>query len=163
MRRNIQKSMRQLIILLPMIATGAAQDSVGDTVRVKVESFYQQLKDGDAAAFTGNFAIGFREFTPEGGLMTRPRTAETLERLANIMRNWKKSDWRFNETPRHVSIQVFGSTAVASFYAQGTVTNTEGETRLHMHRVTQVWSEIDGEWKLVNAHRSNLRSPAESE
>jgi ketosteroid isomerase-like protein len=52
--------------------------------------------------------------------------------------------------------QVYGNTAVATFYLVGT--HTDGEkTRNITNRVSAVWVKTGGEWKEAHHHESPLR------
>ena len=76
----------------------------------------------------------------------------------NLKANYEKGARR-NVVIKSIVVQVFGSTAVASYLIEGDDTNTKGETTHLLRRKTTVLIEENGDWKAVHSHTSDWISP----
>ena len=154
--RTVSIALMGLLLATP---AAIAQNETANTIRQKVRTMRQQFNSGDFDAFFRNIAVGHRRFVSNGGLRSPPATKEILAAAArNDKANYEKGA-RSNLTPTSIAVQVFESTAIASYYLQGNVTNTSGETTRRLLRVTKVFVEEDGQWKQVHSHSSNILSP----
>jgi ketosteroid isomerase-like protein len=57
---------------------------------------------------------------------------------------------------RHLSVKIFGITAVVTSYAAGTVTLPNGTVKQNTRRVTEIWVKEKGQWLRVHIHESPL-------
>ena len=68
-----------------------------------------------------------------------------------------QSGLKLNFEVRNLEAAVYGDSAVATFFMEGTVTPRNGQPRPDgPWRTSFVWSKQDGAWKLVHAHSSAL-------
>ena len=154
--RTVSIALMGLLLATP---AAMAQNETANAIRQKVRTMNQQFRDGDFDAYFANIAVGARRFGSNGGLRSTPATKEGLAAVArNFKANYEKGA-RNNTTPRSIAVQVFGSTAIASYYTGGNTTNTSGETTRILRRQTRVFVEDGGQWKLVHTHVSNILSP----
>ena len=140
-------------------AMAFAQDTKAEAVRQKIHEMTRQFIDGDFDAYFSNIAIGQRRFGPNGGPLTRAETKESLAAAAkNQKANYEKGSRR-NVTITSIDVQVFGSTAVASYLIKGDDTNAKGETTPLLRRKSTVLIQENGDWKAVHSHTSDWVSP----
>jgi ketosteroid isomerase-like protein len=67
-----------------------------------------------------------------------------------------KAGFDVNITSRHLEIAVFGNTAIATGYNEGTVTQPDGEVTEEISRFSEIWIKEGGSWKRVHIHSSPL-------
>ena len=135
MRPALRAISLSLVSLFLATTMAAAQDAKAEAVRQKIHEMTRQWIDGD---FDGNFsnkAVGLRRFGPNGGPLTSAMTKESLAAAArNARANYEKGARR-NVTITSIDVQVFGSTAVASYLIEGDDTNAKGETTHLLRRL----------------------------
>ncbi len=150
-----------IALMVSFLATpGAfAQTESPEAIRQKIRQMTQQYVDGDFDAYFSNIAVGQRRFGPNGGPLTGPMTKESIAAAArNVKANYEKGARR-NVTLKSIVVQVFGSTAVASYLIEGDDTNTKGETTHLRRRKTTVFIQDSGDWKAIHSHTSDFVSP----
>lgn len=147
---------------LLLAAPGAmAQNETANAIRQKIRTMHQQFSDGNFEAYFQNIAVGSTRFGPNGGLRGAPATAESLKATAANFKAARERGARDNTTPKHIAVRVYGSTAVATYYIEGNVTNQQGETSRVLQRGTRVFAEEGGQWKVVHTHISDIQSPSD--
>ena len=154
--RTVSIALMGLLLVTP---AAMAQNETANAIRQKIRTRSQQFSNGQFDAYFDGIAVGSRHFFANGGLRSNPATKEGLAATArNFKANYEKGA-RGNTTPKSIAVQVFGSTAVASYYIEGNATNTSGETTRILRRRTRVFVEDGGQWKVVHTHTSNIVSP----
>ena len=148
-----------LMGLFVAMSVAIAQDDKAEAVRQKIHEMTSQFIDGDFDAYFSNIAVGQRRFGPNGGPLTQPGTKESMAATArNLKANYEKGARR-KVTIKSIDVQVFGSTAVASYLIEGDDTNANGETTHLLRRKSTVLIQEDGDWKAVHSHTSDWVSP----
>ena len=163
MKTTFRTASIALMGLLLVSPAAMAQNETANAIRQKIRTMRQQFSNGQFDVYFDSVAVGNRRFGPNGGLRGTPATKESLAAAArNFKANYEKGA-RSNTTPKSIAVQVFGSTAVASYYIEGNTTNTSGETTRVLRRVTRVFVEDGGQWKVVHSHVSNILSPSDDD
>jgi ketosteroid isomerase-like protein len=67
-----------------------------------------------------------------------------------------KAGLEVNITTRHLAVDLYGNTAIATGYNEGTVTQPSGEVKREVARFTEVWIKEGGKWLRVHIHSSPL-------
>ncbi len=148
-----------LMMGLLLNAPGAmAQNETADAIRQLIRTMNQQWRDGDYDAYLNNIAIGADRFNANGGPRTTPATQEELAAAAEILEGAHQAGARSTTIPKSIDVRVYGSTAVATYYFDGDITDIRGVTRHVMRRRTQIFVEDVGQWKVVHTHTSNMQS-----
>ncbi len=59
-------------------------------------------------------------------------------------------------TARHLDVKIYGNTAIATGYIEGSITLPGGIFEQIRQRFTEVWIKQEGKWKRVHIHSSPL-------
>ena len=94
-------------------------------------------------------------FLPSGGLLVVAGGEKDKRRRQASFDAGLKFDLRV----RHLEAEVYGNTAVLTYYRVGTITRPDGISRSIKFRVTVVRIKQGGQWKEVHRHGSNLTLP----
>ena len=97
------------------------------------------------------------DFGADGGLL---ETFDSREERRNSFQATVDAGVKLNVRGRHIDARVYGnSTAVATSYGVGTVTQPNGTTNQTNQRITTVLIKQGGQWKVVHRHLSPVRLP----
>jgi len=94
-------------------------------------------------------------FLPSGGLLTVAGGEQDKRRRQASF----EAGLKFNLQVRHLDADVYGNTAVLTYYRVGTITRPDGLSRPINFRVTVIRVKQAGQWKEVHRHGSNLTPP----
>ena len=145
------------LLIAGMVLTTVAMADDVDDVKAAVQRLYAAMNTGDAGAMVQHLVAGRTDFTPDGGLL---KTSDSLEEQRKAFQASVDAGYKRNFQTRHIDVRVYGnSTAVATYYWVGTITNPQGTTVQVNNRSTVVWVKQGGQWKAVHSHFSPLRLP----
>ncbi len=145
------------LFVIGMFATAVAMADDVDDVKAAAQRLYAAWNAGDVGALMQHLVAGRTEFGPGGGLLER---YDSLEEQRKALQASVDAGYKRNLQARHIDVRVYGnSTAVATNYRVGTITNPKGTTVQVNHRVTTVLIKQGGQWKIVHAHYSPLSTP----
>ena len=144
------------LLVIGMFATAVAMADDADDVKAAVLRNYAALNAGDANAWIQLHAAGNTSFGPDGGLLER---SDSLEEQRKAFQAAVDAGLNYNIGPRHVEVSVYGNTAVSTRYGVGPLTQPDGATVQLNNRITTVWIEQGGGWKVVHQHISPVVLP----
>ncbi len=140
------------IFLMP-----AALADDADDVKAAMQRFYAALNAGDVGALTRLQAAAGTNYGAGGGLLA---TFDSLEERRNSFQATVDAGVKFNVQARHIDARIYGSsTAVATNYGVGRVTQPNGTTVQVNNRITAVLIKQGGQWKMVHQHISPVVLP----
>lgn len=145
-----------LLLLAACSGTGPAADAASQQAQIR-ELEQQQAKvalDGDRATLERLFAPEFRVINPAGAIATK---AELLDILAGA----GPSPYRSATYETH-DVAVRGEVAWSVgtetvVFARDALGSLAGQTV--QRRITHVWEQQDGQWRLVLRHATNVVPP----
>ncbi len=145
--------MRQLIAIAMILVGGlvlttAAKADDVDDVRAAVLAVDAAYNSGDVDAIAQYMHSEHSRF-PAGGLLVEGFDKEGIK--ANFDAGFKLAI-----AARHLDVKIYGSTAVATGYTEGTATLQDGTVNQIRGRFTEVWTKQGGIWKRVHIHSSPL-------
>ena len=94
-------------------------------------------------------------FLPDGGLLVVAGGEKDKRRRQASF----EAGLKFDLQVRHLDAEVYGNTAVLTYYREGTITRPDGVSRPIRFRVTTIRVKQGGQWKEVHRHGSNLTPP----
>ena len=156
--RTLHLLLMGLVLTAPWLV---AQDETAEAVRQQIRDMHQMYKAGDFDAYLEGYAIGATRFRTRGDRLRPPYTEQSLAAQAARFKANYAAGARDDTTVEDIAVQVYGSTAVATYYREGRITNANKETRSVVRRVSQVFVEDGGTWKVVHTHLSDLVQPSE--
>ena len=112
---------------------------------------------GEWEAHFAMYAVGCTAFYEAGMKRTNMRTAENIENRIRNRKTWNENGGRRGIFARHPEAVVYGNTAVVTCYHHGWYENTDGERTYVLGRASLIWNKIDGDWKIVHEHYSDLK------
>ena len=145
--------MRQLIAILILLVGGlvltttAMADDVDD-VKAAVLAVDAAYNSGDVEAIAQYMHSEHSRFQG-GGLLVEGFDKEGIK--ANF-----EAGLKLNIAARHLDVKIYGSTAVATGYTEGTATSPDGTVNQIRSRFTEVWTKQGGKWKRVHIHSSQV-------
>ncbi len=148
--------MRQLIVMLMMLVAGmvltttATADDVDD-VKAAVLAVDAAYNSGDVDAIAQYMHSEHSRFQA-GGLLSEGFDKEALKALFD-------AGLKVDIAARHLGVKIYGSSAVATGYTEGTVTLPDGTVNQRRSRFTEVWTKQGGKWKRVHIHSSPVTEP----
>ena len=145
------KAWTTLFVIGLFLTPAALADDVDD-VKAAVLRHYAALNAGDADAYIRSRAPQHSLFSG-GGLLSR---STSLEEQQGAFKAGIDAGLKRNVSARHIDVQVYGNTAVATNYTIGTIARPDGSiTQVRVQR-TAVLIKQGGQWKEVHQHRSRL-------
>ena len=136
-----------LFLTIPAMA-----DDVED-VTAAVESYFTSLNTGNVDGWIDLFAEGHTTFAGGEGMLER---ADFLEEQRTVRQAGVDTGLARNLAGRHIEVQIYGTTAVATNYVVGTLTSPGGTPQRILRRRTAVMVKQGGQWKIVHRHISSL-------
>lgn len=132
-----------------ILTTGAVADDVDD-VKAAVLAMDAALRAGDADAFGQYMHPEQTAFVPgepliEGLSKDPPYSFKFLF----------FEETKVDVETRHLSVKIYGNTAVVTGYKVGMVASFAGITQVN-NQFTEVWIKQEGKWKRVHSHESPL-------
>ena len=150
------KALTTLLVVGMFLTTVAMADDVED-VKAAAESYFAALRAGDAGALMQLHATTGTDFGANGGLL---EIFDSREERRNSFQATVDAGVKLNVRGRHIEARVYGnSTAVATSYGVGTVTQPNGTTNQTNQRITTVLIKQGGQWKVVHRHLSPVVLP----
>ncbi len=145
------------LLVVGMFATAVGMADDVDDVKAAVQSYVAALNAGDAGALTRLQAAASTNYGAGGGLLA---TFNSLEERRNSFQATVDAGVKFNVQARHIDVRIYGSsTAVATSYGVGRITQPNGTTVRLNNRITAVLIKQAGQWKVVHQHISPVRLP----
>ncbi len=145
------------LLVVGMFLTPAALADDADDVKAAGQRFYAALNAGDAGTVIQLHVAGNTRFGLGGGLL---ETFDSLEDRRKSFQATVDAGVKLNIQGRHIDVRVYGnSTAVATSYGVGTITQPNGTAVQFNNRITRVLVKQGGQWKQVHRHISPLRGP----
>ena len=140
-----------MFILCIFLATPALADDVED-----VKAAEMAVRAAEAAGNTqGYFKTMVPEFSifpPTAGLLAHTATEENRQRTQAGF----DSGIKYDIEVRNLDVQIYGDTAVSTYYVLATIHRPEVEPVRWNLRMTGVWVKQAGEWKVVHRHESRM-------
>jgi len=145
------------LLVVGMFLMPVAMADDADDVKAAVQSYVAALNAGDVGALTRLQAAASTNYGAGGGLLA---TFDSLEERRNSFQATVDAGVRFNVQARHIDARIYGSsTAVATNYGVGRVTQPNGTTVQVNNRITAVLIKQGGQWKVVHQHISPVVLP----
>ena len=142
------------LFVMGMFLTSVVADDVDDAKAAELD-LMEAENEGDMDRIFRHIAPGRSVFLPNGGLLILGGTPEDKRRRqAQSERGFK-----LNLRVRHLEAEVYGETAVLTYYRVGTISAPDGTSRPVSLRVSVVRVKQAGEWKVVHRHGSTLTLP----
>lgn len=138
-----------ILLTSVLIGTALAQQSSDSTereVRRQIVDDYAYLRENLRDQENKTAQGGALEFWSSGGLLQELSPDDPIAHYD-----------RFTVQPKHIRVKTLaeGRAAVAMYYAEGAMTPKGGAPTDHyLTRVTQVWVNEGGTWKIAAAHFS---------
>ncbi len=149
------KTLTTLLVVGMFATTVAIADDVDD-VKAAMQRSPAAANSGDANTGVQSLLEGFTSFGFAGGLLERLDLEEARKNRQAAF----DAGLKFNVQDRHIEVSVYGnSTAVATNYGVGRVTQPNGTTGQVNNRITAVLIKQGGQWKVVHQHISPVRLP----
>ncbi|MDA2925337.1 nuclear transport factor 2 family protein [Acidobacteria bacterium AH-259-L09] len=144
-----------IVLAVGMVLTTVAQaDDMAD-VKAAVLEHYAAINAGDMDAAVQQHTPEFSGFLADGGLLWGFDSLEDQRKTFQAFSGAGfKTDWQV--VRRHLDVEIYGETAIATFYLVGTITWPGGFTRQGTWRVSEVWIKQGGQWKEAHHHDSPL-------
>jgi ketosteroid isomerase-like protein len=144
-----------LITALALVAPGAFADDAADIAKIKAnELAFNRAQNEGRFVEMFNFMLRTRTVFPTSGarMITGWSDADVKRRLDDLA-----AGRQTNLQLEDLQVQVFGDTAIATFYRVGTE-KAAGETAAKpvRYRFTGVWIRTKDGWKLAHRHESPL-------
>ncbi len=145
------------LVVVGMFLTGVAMADDVDDVKAAVQRYIAALNAGDVGALTRLQAAAGTSYGAGGGLLA---TFDSPEERRNSFQATVDAGVKFNVQARHIDVRIYGSsTAVATSYGVGRITQPNGTTVQVNNRITTVLIKQGGQWKEVHRHLSPVRLP----
>ena len=151
--------MKKLLMLLPLIALpftalGDSDEAVEDAIRAMEETFSNAYIENDLDTYFGIYAA---DATLIFFGARQPLADYEVEWRAGIAAGDRIEHNHMSD----MQIQVLpgGNAAVTTFYLETLMKTSGGEETIWKAYETNVWQKIDGEWKVISIHYSEV--PAE--
>ncbi len=145
------KALTTLWLLGMFLAIPALADDVEDVKAAEMAA--RAAEDaGDTLGYFKNMVSEFSIFPPTGGLLAHTATEETRLRAQAAFDAGTKYDIQV----RNLDVQVYGNTAVSTYYVVAMIHRPDVESVRWNLRMTGVWVKQAGEWKIVHRHESRL-------
>ena len=149
------KTPTTLFVVGMFLMPAAMADDVDD-VKAALQRSQVATNTGDANSEARILLEGYTRFGFAGGLLER----FDLEEARKNRQAAFDAGLKFNVQDRHIEVSVYGnSTAVATSYRVGTITQPNGNTVRPNNRITTVLIKQGGQWKMVHQHVSPVRLP----
>ncbi len=145
------KASTTLLVLGMFLATPALADDVEDVKAAEMAARAAEAA-GNTLGFYKNMVPEFSIFPPTAGLLAHPATEENRLRTQATFDAGTKYDIQV----RNLDVQVYGNTAISTYYVVATIHRPEVESVRWNLRMTGVWVKQAGEWKIVHRHESRL-------
>ncbi len=145
------KALTSLWVLGMFLATPVLADDVEDVKAAEMAARAAEAA-GNTQGFFKDMVSEFSIFPPTAGLLAHPATEENRLRTQATFDSGTKYDIQV----RNLDVQIYGNTAVSTYYVLATIHRPEVESVRWNLRMTGVWVKQAGEWKIVHRHESRL-------
>ena len=148
------KAITTLFVVGMFVTTLAMADDAEDVKLAELDLLTAE-NAGDMDRMYRHIDPGRTLFLPSGGLLTVAGGEQDKRRRQASF----EAGLKFNLQVRHLDAEVYGDTAVLTYYRVGTITRPDGLSRSINFRVTVIRVKQAGQWKEVHRHGSNLTLP----
>ena len=148
----------KLLILSIFLANFSIASDAGDVKKV-IKDFYKALNEADAHGYAKSILPQANWFPRNSGLL-KPliREAITSQDVQNRMQSVFDSGVKWNMTIQHLDVEVYGNSAVATYYVSGSLIFPNEDVSRGIFRVSAVCIKQVGDWKIVHLHISPLQT-----
>jgi ketosteroid isomerase-like protein len=124
-----------------------------EAIKNEHEGLFQALKNEDVDWVTGHYAEDVSRFHQEGGLDIgwTSEKANDFKKLFNDGLKLILNSWEF------LDIRTFGEFGLSAGYLDGGWQFPDGTKHISKMRFSYVWAKIDGRWKEIHHHVSDLK------
>ncbi len=143
--------MRQLIVILmigSLVLTTVATADDADDVKAAQLALIAALNEGDVEIIA-QYLLSEHSRFPAEGLLVEGFTKEDLKAAFD-------AGLKLAITARHLDVKIYGNTAIATGYIEGSITLPGGIFEEIRQRFTEVWIKQGDNWKRVHIHSSPL-------
>jgi len=143
--------MRQLIVILmigSLVLTTVATADDADDVKAAQLALIAALNEGDVEIIA-QYLLSEHSRFPAERLLVEGFTKEDLKAAFN-------AGLKLAITARHLDVKIYGNTAIATGYIEGSITLPGGIFEEIRQRFTEVWIKQGNNWKRVHIHSSPL-------
>ena len=138
-----------------LLAPSAVAQTAEEEVEQAVQTWYQSLRDGDAATYASLWVSGDYQvagnFLRTGTLRSTPSPGVNLQPYFD-------AGGSFQLNVRNLDVAVYGNAAVATFYTVGPQNFPDGTVLAGTFRVTIVFVRQGQAWKGAHFHVSPLET-----
>lgn len=136
---------------LPLAATAADDDAIENEVRAATEDFNDAYRNNDIERYFSYYA--------EGAVVYWFGERQDLDAYYEEWRTMIEAGGgvETNELTDHVfQVLADGEVVVASYFVHNVTRSPDGSKTAGNYYESEVWEKIDGKWKVVNLHYSEL-------
>ncbi len=148
------KTITTLLVVGMFLTPVALADDTEDVKLAELDLLAAE-NAGDMDRMYRHIDPGRTLFLPSGGLLTVAGGEQDKRRRQASF----EAGLKFDLQVRHLDAEVYGNTAVLTYYRVGTITRPDGLSRSIKFRVTVIRVKQAGQWKEVHRHGSNLTLP----
>jgi len=131
-----------------LVLTTVATADDADDVKAAQLALIAALNEGDVEIIA-QYLLSEHSRFPAEGLLVEGFTKEDLKAAFN-------AGLKLAITARHLDVKIYGNTAIATGYIEGSITLPGGIFEEIRQRFTEVWIKQGDNWKRVHIHSSPL-------
>ena len=132
-----------------MFLTASALAGDMDDIRAAEMDFRAKESAGNVEGYFAYKAPTYTIFPPTSGMLAE---GQDIERAKARLGDGAQRDMQI----RNIDVQLYGNTAVSTYYLVSTTRPPGGEPQRRHLRMTGIWAKQEGEWKVVHRHESAL-------
>jgi ketosteroid isomerase-like protein len=122
-----------------------------DEILRNIESFNESFLKNDTEKYFSFITDDFSLFVPNSPYRIDGKILDR-EEFEYSLKTGKSRVWLFQMLqPR---VQIFGNTAVVSFYSRGSFGTSVNESGISFYKITDVLAKENNNWKIVHIHVS---------
>jgi len=137
------------LLVIGMFATAVVLADDADDVKAAEMDFRAKESSGNVEGYFAHKAPTYTIFPPTSGLLSE---GQDIERAKVRLGDGAQRDMQI----RNIDVQLYGNTAVSTYYLMSTTQRPGGERQRRHLRMTGVWVKESGAWKVVHRHESAL-------
>jgi ketosteroid isomerase-like protein len=135
--------------LASMFLTTAALAGDVDDIKAAEMDFRAKESAGNVEGYFAYKAPTYSIFPPTRGMLSE---GQDIERAKARFGDAAQRDMQI----RNIGVQLYGNTAVSTYYLISTTRRPGSEPQRRTLRMTGIWAKQDGQWKVVHRHESDL-------
>ncbi len=137
------------LFIIGMFLTNVGFADDADDVKAAEMDFRAKESAGNVEGYFAHKAPTYTIFPPTSGLLSK---GQDIERARARLGGGTQRDMQI----RNIDVQLYGNTAVSTYYLMSTTQRPGGERERRHLRMTGVWVKESGDWKVVHRHESAL-------